>query len=123
MKYLVITALLAFGVNHASADSPTTRKYFIPSWGDMAILYGPEMDAAMDTEQAMENMVKHWKARGWTGVYLRSDLSQFPPGAISRHDRNTQPNPGLAVMWHIIDQTMEKADPHRSLQRAGDKLG
>lgn len=121
MKQLLIAALVAVVAAQALAESPRHSRNVIPSWGDMTLVYGPGTDPAMDTEQAMENMVRHWKGRGFTGVYLRSDLAQFPPGAVIRHDRGTQPQPTLAVAWHLIDEIMEKCDPHEAARRAAEK--
>jgi hypothetical protein len=71
----------------------------------------------------MEAMVKHWKGRGFTGVYLRTDLRQFLPGGIIRNDANTQGNPSLAVAWKIIDDIQARCDPHAALGKAAAKLG
>ena len=105
------------------AETPAYKKNLIPSWGDLCLVYGPGTVASMDTDQAMESMVAHWKGRGFTGVYLRTDLTQFPPGSIIRHKANTQSNPTLAVAWHLIDEVLEKNDPHASLRRAAEKTG
>jgi hypothetical protein len=106
-----------------AADKPASQMNLIPSWGDMTLVYGPGTDAAMDTPEAMANMVKHWKGRGFTGVYLRTDLTQFPPGSIIRHAGKKQENPGLAVFWHLVDEILEKADPHTSARMAVEGQG
>ena len=122
MKYLLL-AIFALLLVRAAGEPPPPRMNVIPSWGDMTLVYGPGTDAAMDSVQAMENMVRHWKGRGFTGVYLRSDLQQFLPGSVVRHKASTQPSATLAVAWHIIDEIMEKSDPHLAAGRAAEKLG
>ena len=123
MRYSFLIMMVAFAAGRAVADAPAPDRNIIPSWGDITLVYGPGTDAAMDTPQAMENMVRHWKGRGFTGVYLRTDLSQFPPGAIIRHPAKTQENAGLALFWHLVDVIMAEADPHESARKAGEKLG
>ena len=51
----------------------------IPSWGDSVFVHGPGTDAAMDSPETMENMIKHFRDRGYTGLYLRTDLAQVSP--------------------------------------------
>lgn len=115
-------AAAAFSISLcAAAEQP--QRDLIPSWGDMTLVYGPGTDPAMDTPEAMANMVKHWKGRGFTGVYLRTDLTQFPPGTVIRHTAKKQDNPGLAVFWHLVDEILEKADPHHSARQAVEKHG
>ena len=116
-------ALAAVAGVASAADAPRHEMNVIPSWGDMTLVYGPGTDPAMDTPEAMANMVKHWKGRGFTGVYLRTDLTQFPPGSVIRHPPKKQDNPGLAVFWHLVDEILEKADPHMSARLAVEKHG
>jgi len=106
-----------------SARGQETSLYVIPSWGDMAIVYGPGTAAAMDSPGAIEAMVRHWQGRGFTGVFLRSDLGQFPPGAIVRNSARRQDNPGLARSWQLIDEIMATADLHRATSVAARKTG
>ncbi len=115
--------LLVSHIGGVEAGAPPYKKNLIPSWGDICLVYGPGTDASMDTDQAMSNMVRHWQARGFTGVYLRTDLSQFPPGSIIRHEANTQSNPTLAVVWHLIDEVLARNDPHTSLRKAAEEVG
>ena len=49
----------------------------IPGWADLVLVHGPGTDAAMDSPEALENMIKHYKGRGYTGIYLRTDLAQI----------------------------------------------
>lgn len=98
-------------------------KYLIPSWGDITLVYGPDTDAAMDSERAMDNIVKHWKARGFTGVFLRTDFAQFLPDSVILNPTNVQKNQSLAVAWRIIDDVQAKFDPHKALSKASKKYG
>ena len=63
----------------------------------------------MDSAEAMTNMIKHWKARGYTGVHMRTDMSQVEP-LIHRNPTKTQESPGLAVLWKQVDEAMESYD-------------
>ena len=123
MKYCLSLAILILSAS-VSAEPTAPKMNVIPSWGDMTLVYGPGTDAAMDTPQAMENMVEHWKGRGFTGVYLRTDLKQFLPGSVIRHKSDTdQTSATLGVAWHIIDEVMDQSDPHLAAANAGEKLG
>jgi hypothetical protein len=124
MKYLSFILLLSIAASVVRAGTPQAEpvRYIIPSWGDVTLVHGPGTDPAMDTEQAMENMFRHWKARGFTGVFLRTDLNQIPPGKIIRHPAATQPNPALANFWHIVDEILERCDPHMAAHKAAQKV-
>lgn len=122
MKYFLLLAIAVVTQVYVTAEERQIRNV-IPSWGDITLVYGPGTDAAMDTPEAMDRMVKHWKGRGFTGVYLRSDLDQFPPGEVIRHPRAAMQNPGLAVYWNIVDEIMAKADPHKTARAAAEKHG
>jgi len=63
----------------------------------------------MDTPQALENMIKHWKGRGFTGVYLRTDLAQLDPSMIRRNPP-VKRDPRLAVIWNYIDEVSDSYD-------------
>src|SRR5688572_21147235 len=87
MKLHIIAALacltgssMVMAASAASESAAKQRKlYAITSWGDIVAIYGPGTDPAMDTPQALENMINHWKARGYTGVNMRTDLGQIDP--------------------------------------------
>src|SRR5687768_13165659 len=113
LRFVLLVAIIAMPAPFVRADEPPAHAmYVIPSWGDITLVYGPGTDPAMDTEQAMENMFRHWKGRGFTGVFLRTDLSQIPPGEIVRHPAKSQSNPALANFWHLVDEILAKCDPH-----------
>ncbi len=95
----------------------------IPSWGDIAIVHGRGTDAAMDSPEAIANIIKHWKGRGFTGVYLRTDLMQYDPNQLVRNSQDKQENPRLAVLWKYIDSVMEKFDVHVTMQKEAEKAG
>ncbi len=120
MKHALILILL---VAHRCviAEEPAPKLYTIPSWGDFAVVYANGTDPAMDTPEGMENMFKFWKARGFTGVFLRSDLQQYDPFVI-RHGR-TQMNPALAMMWRHIDKLGEHFDYFTAAQQAAQRTG
>ena len=98
---------------------PNYKMNVIPSWGDMVIVYAAGTDPAMDSPEAIENMIKHWKGRGFTGVYLRTDLAQIEP-LIYRNSKEEQPNSRLAVMWNRVDEVMAEFDVHVVTQKIAD---
>jgi len=109
---LLIT-IVAAACSQTWAERPEPAMNLIPSWGDITLVYGPGTDAAMDTPQAMENMVRHWKGRGFTGVYLRSTWASFRlvrSFAISQGPRQS----GLGGVLEIVDEIMARADPHKT---------
>ena len=95
----------------------------IPSWGDIAIVHGRGTDAAMDSPEAIANIIKHWKGRGFTGVYLRTDLVQLDPNELIRNSEKEQENPRLAVLWKWIDVITAQIDIHGIMQREADAQG
>jgi hypothetical protein len=94
----------------------------VPSWGDIVWLYGPGTDPAMDTPQALENMFKHWQARGFTGINLRTDLIQLDPGMIRRNPP-TKRNPKYDVIWKYIDEVSQRFDVHEYGVKLSEPLG
>ena len=110
-----MTALPVMAAVFGESKTPC-KTNVIPSWGDYVCTYGPGTDPAMDTPQAIENMVKHWKGRGFTGLYLRTDLAQFAPHMI-RRNRITHPNPRLAALWRYIDDVSEAFEVHAVAQK------
>lgn len=124
MSIVCAAAALAVGANAVVAQEKKPQKMnLIASWGDITLVYGPGTDPAMDTADAMANMFAHWKARGFTGIYLRTDLSTNPPGSIVRWPEKTQTNAMLGLYWRMVDQIMEKSDPHHAASAAAKKVG
>jgi hypothetical protein len=93
----------------------------IPSWGDQVWVHGPGTDAAMDSPETMENMIKHYKGRGFTGLYLRTDLAQVQP-FIYYHDLGKL-TPHGAIYRKILDDMMAEFDVHVTAQKFCDKYG
>jgi hypothetical protein len=123
MKKLAATVTLClFMASSAFAEHPQYR-YMIPSWGDVTLVHGPGTDPAMDSQEAFDRLFAYWKARGFTGVFLRTDLVHMLPGSIVQHPRDERGNPTLAVFWHIVDEIMEKCDPQVAARIAGEKAG
>lgn len=116
---LILTLLVAIGRVFAEEAAP--KLFTIPSWGDFAVVYANGTDPAMDSPEGMENMFKFWKARGFTGVFLRSDLQQYDPFVI-RHGKS-QMNPALAMMWRHIDKLGERFDYFTAAQQASERTG
>lgn len=95
----------------------------IPSWGDIAIVHGRGTDAAMDSPEAIANIIKHWKGRGFTGVYLRTDLMQYDPEQLIRNSQDKQENARLDVIWKYLDSVMEEFDVHVTMKNEAEKAG
>jgi hypothetical protein len=114
--------LVPFVALHATEPGePSAKRYTIPSWGDFAVVYAEGTDPAMDSPEGMERMFAHWKARGFTGVFLRSDLQQYEP-FVRRHPR-VQMNPALALMWRHVDVLASRFDYFDAAQRAAQRTG
>lgn len=118
LLYPFLAAVSGFAQTPASVPP---KLYTIPSWGDFAVVYANGTDSAMDSPEGMENMFKIWKARGFTGVFLRSDLQQYEPFVI-RHGRS-QMNPALAMMWRHVDKLGERFDYFTAAQEASKSTG
>jgi hypothetical protein len=107
----------------ALADSTNRfENYVVPSWGDIVWLYGPGTDPAMDTPQALETMFKHWKARGLTGIHLRTDLKQLEPSMIRRNPPRKR-DPKYDVIWNYIDEVSERFDVHEYGAKLSQRVG
>jgi hypothetical protein len=112
-----------------SAAAPQTKMNAITSWGDILVLYGPGTDPSLDSPQAIENMILHWKARGYTGVFMRTDLAQIEPlirrNPITKSEKAAtatgNSNPRLAVLYNYIDRVMEEFDFHQVGNQLGEK--
>ncbi len=116
----ILTTLFASFTGVLAADTPP-KLYTIPSWGDYAVVYANGTDPAMDSQEGMDGMFAFWKARGFTGVFLRSDLQQYDPFVL-RHGRS-QMNPSLALMWRHIDVLGEEFDYFAAAQKAAARTG
>ncbi len=70
--------------NISSVPAPVTgyQNHVMVSWGDQIIVCGPGTDAAMDSQQAITNMLKRIKGRGFTGIIWRADLGDYEPGSL-----------------------------------------
>lgn len=82
---IVVLCVLALVPVASSADPPVEYHTMI-SWGDQIIVCGPGTDAAMDSPQAITNMMKRLKGRGFTGIAWRADLADYAPGALYIND-------------------------------------
>jgi hypothetical protein len=115
-----VALLLAASVS-LRADEALAKLYTIPSWGDFAAVYAEGVDSAMDSPEGMERMFAMWKARGLTGVFLRSDLQQYEP-FVHRNPR-VQMNAALALMLRHIDDLASRFDYFDAAQRASQRTG
>ncbi len=74
------------------------------TWGDWCLVYGPGTDAAFDSPEAIVRIMKLWKARGYTGVYWRSDIPQCDPNDIIRfHGYPLEPMIDLHIRRGVED--------------------
>jgi len=110
------------GIPQAVADAdPGGKRYAHVSWGDMVWLYGPGTDAAMENPESLEKMIKYWKARGFAGVYMRTDLREIEP-FVHRHPRSAL-TPGAAVLLKSVDDVMDHFDIQGTGQQISEKNG
>jgi hypothetical protein len=99
----LVAVLVVVSCCHSASRAAEYDMYAIPSWGDLACVYSSGTDPAMETPQALENMIKHWKNRGFTGVMLRTDLADMPPDQLVRNRPSEKQNPRLSLMWKHLD--------------------
>src|SRR4051812_17547124 len=86
----------------AVCAAAATERWVVPSWGDVVCCYGPGTDASMDSPEAVERTIKRWRARGMTGLTLRTDLIDYEPMIQRNHSR--QQNPRLQLLLDYVDQ-------------------
>ncbi len=116
LMLLFFTAGLARGEN-----LPESKRYAWISWGDIMWLYGPGTDPAMDTPEALEKTIKHWKKRGFSGVHLRTDLQQIAP--FIQHHPKKDLQPSAAVLLKSVDDVMASFDIHATGQEVSEAMG
>ncbi len=135
MKLTLIIAAAAFAAGTTAVAEPTSKEpnqlFAIGSWGDLLACYGPGTDPSMDTPQAIENMITYWKARGYQGAFIRTDLGQL--GSMIRKNPITMTSqatqaagnsdPRTAWLYKYIDRVQEDFDFHRVGTAESDKLG
>lgn len=116
---------LSTGVNLWSADPAetprTTERWAVPSWGDVVCLYGPGTDASMDSPEAIERTFKRWKARGMTGVTLRTDLADYEP--MIHRNMSRQQNPRLQLLLDYVDEVSSHFNVVGTAEKIGADLG
>jgi hypothetical protein len=121
--FRLLAALVWLGASLAAVAAeaePAPDNYAVSSWGDMMWVYGPGTYPSMDTPEMLEKMIEHWKARGYTGISMRTDLGQMEPFIR----RNPIPdnkemaassgisNPRVGSLLHYVDEAMERFDVH-----------
>lgn len=116
-KYYVAFLLLA--ANVMADETPEHR--LIVGWDDAVIVCGPGTDAGMDSPEAIERIVKRWKARGLRGVYWRVDEAMLPARFMSRWD--VPHAPGQQYLFRRVDETLEKFPVQKTLLAAAEREG
>jgi hypothetical protein len=125
--FFATISLICLTVSVSAQSQP--KQYAITSWGDLIALYGPGTDPSMDTPEAVEHMIQFWKARGYTGVYMRTDLGQIEPLIRKNPIRPDAPqgsgnsDPRLAWLYAYIDRVQAAFDFHRVGAKVSQPLG
>ena len=110
------------GMTVFAADDLTPMAHrLIVGWDDSVICCGPGTDAGMDSPQAIERMVKRWKARGIQGVYWRVDESMLPERFMTRW--KTKVSPGMNYLLERVDQTLAEFPVLKTLLAAAEREG
>ena len=74
------------------------------SCGDDCLVYGPGTDTAFDSAEGIARIMKLWKARGYTGVYWRSDITDLDPNVYIRfHGSPLEPLIDLGIRRGVED--------------------
>ena len=106
-----------------AGPDPITKceRWAVPSWGDVVCLYGPGTDASLDSPEAVEKTFKRWKARGLTGVTLRTDLADFEP--MIQRNNSTELNPRLQLLLDYVDFVSGQFNVIQTAQQKAEILG
>ena len=96
-----------------------TAHRLIIGWDDSVICCGPGTDAGMDSPQAIERMVKRWKARGIQGVYWRVDEAMLPQRYMTRW--KTKVSPGMNYLLERVDQKLAEFPVLKTLLAAAER--
>ena len=105
----------------AADGSSATAHRLIVGWDDSVICCGPGTDAGMDSPQAIERMVKRWKARGIQGVYWRVDEAMLPERFMTRW--KVKVSPGMNYLLERVDQTLAEFPVLKTLLAAAEREG
>ena len=93
----------------------------IVGWDDAVIVCGPGTTAGMDSPEAIEQMVKRWKARGYRGVYWRVDEAMLPARFMTRWE--TKVSPGMNYLLERVDQELAEFPVLKTLLAAAEREG
>ena len=95
-----------------------TDNNVIVGWNDWAITNGAGTDGALDSPEHIENMMKRWKGRGFTGVYWRIEQKEGDPNAYIFSDAGLKPGTGelaavadrLLSQFNVSEEAKNKAE-------------
>ena len=123
LRFAVGMAMLWSGALWVDAADrqPATAHRLIIGWDDSVICCGPGTDAGMDSPQAVERMVKRWKARGVHGVYWRVDEAMLPERFMTRW--KTKVSPGMNYLLERVDQKLAEFPVLKTLLAAAEREG
>ena len=127
MRWLAaLLTFLAFGppagARGLAGDARTAPAHrLIVGWDDAVIVCGPGTDAGMDSPQAIERMVKRWKARGYQGLYWRVDEAMLPERFMTRWSTNV--SPGQNYLLERVDQKLREFPVVPTLLSAAEREG
>jgi hypothetical protein len=108
MKFCVKTVSITFfaaficTVNSPSVAFGDTNNAMI-SWGDNSFVYGKGVDSAMDTPEGIQRLMARLKGRGYSGIYLRTDLAQLDPNELVYHPLGMDPFVALQLKRGVDD--------------------
>ncbi|NUQ62136.1 MAG: hypothetical protein HUU20_06590 [Pirellulales bacterium] len=94
----------------------------IVSWADAVVTCGPGTDPAMDSPQAVANMVRRWKGRGLGGVYFRVDESMLPERFTVRWPAE-KVHPVSNYLLVVPDRVHRSFDLLGALRHTADEIG
>jgi hypothetical protein len=78
----------------------------IISWGDNVAVYGPGTDPALDSPAGIQRMMQRLRGRGYTGVYMRTDIPQFDPAAILLYEADN-PLVNLLIQDGVVETSSQ----------------
>ena len=104
VKKAGISLIAAFICICCSISSGDTNNAII-SWGDNSFVYGNGTDPAMDTPEGIQRLMARLKGRGYSGIYLRTDLAQLDPNGLVYHPLGMDPFLALQLKRGVDDVT------------------
>lgn len=119
LKVVAVLHLVCFTFLQLQVIAAEPAHRLIVGWDDSVIVCGPGTVAGMDSPEAIERMVKRWKARGIPGIYWRVDEAMLPDRFMTRW--NPKVSPGVNYLLERVDQKLHEFPVLKTLLAAAER--